>query len=66
MLRKADVPGHWTKNQVIILLPETTLGMALELSAKLTAIFKNYNKLFDDPTVDIKVNITAEEIPVSE
>lgn len=66
VLRKADVPGHWTKNQLIILLPETTLGMALELSAKLTAIFKNYNKLFDDPTVDIKVNITAEEIPVSE
>ncbi len=40
--------------------------MALELSRKLTAIFKNYNKVFDDPTVDVKANISAEEIPVSE
>lgn len=66
VLRKADVPGQWTKNQIIILLPETNLEMALELSRKLTAIFKNYNKVFDDPTVDVKANISAEEIPVSE
>ncbi len=66
VLRKADVPGQWTKNQIMILLPETQLGMALELSGKLSAIFKNYNKLFDDPTVDVKTKITAEEIPVEE
>ncbi|MDC1436290.1 GGDEF domain-containing protein [Gammaproteobacteria bacterium] len=66
VLRKADVPGHWSKNQLIIILPETKLEMALELSKKISSIFKNYNKLFDDPTVDVRTNITAEEIPIEE
>ena len=66
VLRKADVPGHWSKNQLIILLPETQLAMALDLSGKLSVIFKNYNKLFNDPTVDVKTKITAEEIPLEE
>jgi hypothetical protein len=40
--------------------------MALELSKKISSIFKNYNKLFDDPTVDVRTNISAEEIPIEE
>ena len=32
VLRKADVPGQWLENKLLILLPETKLGIALELS----------------------------------
>ena len=60
------MPGHWSKNQLIILLPETKLEVALELSEKLSSIFNNYNKLFNAPTVDVKATITAEKISVEE
>ncbi len=66
VLRHADIPGHWTEDQLLILLPETNLKTAHELSEKLSTVFKNYNTLFDDPTVDVKATITAEEIAVPE
>ncbi len=62
VLRITDIPGHWSQNQLRIILPETSYEEACKLAAKIYAVFKNYNKLFDDQTVAVKATISTKEI----
>lgn len=62
VLRLADVGGRWGEDLFLIILPETKITQTQEIVNKLTSVFNNYQKLFDDQTIEVKSLITCEEI----
>lgn len=62
LLRDSDIAGIWKEDMFLIILPETKGNQAQEISKKLTAVLNNYQKLFDDQTVEIETKAVFHEI----
>jgi len=62
VLRFSDTAGRLGDDMYLIILPETKIDEAKIISKKLKSIFNNYQKLFDDQTVEIEARITCKEI----
>lgn len=62
VLRVADVGGRWGEDLFLIILPETKITQTQEIVNKLNSVFNNYQKLFDDQTIEVKSLVTCEEI----
>ena len=62
VLRVSDVAGRWNKELILIILPETKINQTEIITKKLRAVFKSYQELFDDQTIEINTFIVCEEI----
>lgn len=62
VLRFSDTAGRLGDDTYLIILPETKIDEAQIISKKLNSVFSNYQKLFDDQTIEIEALITCKEI----
>jgi diguanylate cyclase (GGDEF)-like protein len=62
VLRVSDTAGRMDSDSYLIILPETKIDDAQKICSKLNAVFNNYQKLFDDPTIVLEANIHCKEI----